>query len=664
MKKTVAFFLALAMMISLCAIFSGCSLIHVQDGFYFWEIYDGENNEEVIGYKISGCTKKVKKKDVIEIPSEIRGKPVLSITGSEDGFEGALATKIIVPEGVTRIVDGFENCPNLKTVELPDSLIEMFEDVFEGSPNVGTVENGFHYVDHWVVDRVESDQYLLRDDTEGIADFVDLRGIQDAEGNIHFPEGLRSIGDKVLKDAVITGDVTFPSTIQKMGYTVLEDAKVSGTVTFSSGIGKVYNNVLYKSEFSRVVLDCTALYFEDGGWEGVFPNCKIGELVVNSSSIGYAASVAQYGMSYAKIDKITTHGAVLPYLIATPDTLEVTSGSIPQGAFKQNNLTTLILGEGVTSVGPTAFAGCQKLKSLTVQNANLTLGAQAFYQTEITSVMAPASVIGSLPTAACTKLMVTSGAVSADTLVNASKITDLTLHNAVTTVAAGALSGCTSLKIAKAPARFVAELPKTKLEDLTVTGGTSLDGAALTGATALTKVTLSKELTAIGTDAFANTTALKAVYYGGTVADWAKIHFASATANPLSFAKSLYIDNSVVIEALDLATVSSYAFTGYAALAQVTFASTLTKIGEGAFTGCTGLVSLALGSALTEIGLNAFGGCDNIAEVSFATTEGWYRFESASSITGSLVSDYYLTDAARAATALVFTYADNVWKKI
>jgi hypothetical protein len=230
-------------------------------------------------------------------------------------------------------------------------------------------------------------------------------------------------------------------------------------------------------------------------------------------------------------------------------------------------------------------------------------------------------------------------------------------------VAEGALSGCTSLKIATVPARFVGALPKAKLTELTVTNGTSLDGAALVGATALTKITLSEELTAIGADAFAEATALKAVHYGGTVADWAKINFANAAANPLLFAKMLYVDNAVVIEAMNLTSVSSYAFAGYAALAQVTFASSLTKIGEGAFAGCTGLTALSLGAALAEIGIGAFAGCDNVTEVHFATTEGWARTERGST-SYSPIHNYYLEDAARAANLLTVTYAEHLWKKI
>ena len=664
MKRMIAFLLTVATVAALCVSLGACSLIRVKNGIYFTEVYD-ENNEEIIAYRITGCSKKTKKKDTIEIPSIIRGKPVVAIGSGDGGFEGAEATKIIVPEGVTKITSGFENCPNLTTVDLPESLEIMMNDVFEGSPKVGTVENGFRYVDGWIVARESGETYILRDDTVGVADYVKLNGIQDAAGNVRFPEGMRYIGDGVLENAVIGGDVTIPTTIKNMGWCLFENAQIEGTLTFPETITHMYNNILNHTKVTRVVINCTNLFFDDGGgWNGVFPNCTIGELVVNAGIITYHEEHTDDGMYHADIERLITRAELLPYLPAAPKTLEVTGGTVPQGAFKQGGIEALVLDEEVTSVGHTAFAGCAKLKSLTVKNAALTLGNQAFYQTAIETVMAPAAVIGTLPTAACTKLVITSGSVTADTLKDTSAITDLTLQSGVTSVASGALSGLAELKTAMVPVKYVGELPKAKLQSLNMTHGGMLEGGALAGASALTEIRFGLALTAIGENAFADATALKAVHYSGSVADWAKISFANATANPLCRAQSLYIDNAVVIEALGLTTVSNYAFAGYRTLAQVTFGEGLSKIGAGAFTGCTSLMMVSLPAALHEIGEGAFAGCTGVTEIQFATTEGWYRFESAASTSGNPISDYYLVDAERAMTALTVTYADSVWKKI
>ena len=663
MKRIIAFVLTVAALASLCVSLGACSLIHVKDGFYFTEEYD--ENDELIGYSITGGSKKTMKKEKLVFPSEIRGLPVIKVTAAWDGgFEGCLAKEIIIPEGVTKIVGGFDNCPNLTTVDLPDSLEIMMNDVFKGSPNVGTVENGFRYVDGWVVSRESGDTHILRDDTVGVADYVKLDGIQDSSGNVHFPEGMRYIGDCVFEESVIPGDVTIPTTVKNMGWSLFENAQIGGTLTFPKEITHMYNNILNRTNVTRVVLNCTNLYFDNCGWDGVFPRCTIGELVVNSSIITYHEEHNEDGMFNANINKLITRAEVLPYLPAAPKTLEVTGGAVTPGAFKQYNIEALILDEGVLSVGDTAFAGCTNLKSLTVKNANLTLGKQAFYQTGITTVTAPASVIGTLPTSACTELVVTAGTVTADTLKGASTVTELTLHSGVTAVAEGALASLTALKTATVPAKYVGELPKAKLEKLSITGGSTLESTALAGAMALTEVRFGTSITAIGENTFADAAALKAVHYSGTVADWAKISFANAAANPLYHAKSLYVNNAVVIEAIGLNTVSNYAFAGYKALAYVTFGENATKIGTSAFAGCTGLTALTLPASLFEIGKGAFADCTGITEVTFGDTTGWYRFESADATTGNQITEYYLSDAPRAAGVLTGTYADYVWRNI
>ncbi len=665
MRKILAFILSVAMLASAIAVLSGCGLINVSKGIYFDAIED--ENDEIIAYRITGCSKKVKKQDKIELPAEIKGKPVITIGGGAgDGFGGCLATEIIVPEGVTRIVGGFENCPNLKTVKLPDTLVSMMDRVFEGSPNVGFVENGFRYVDGWVVERVESEHYTLRGDTEGVADCISLSGIQDQEGNIHFPEGLRYLGYEALAREVIPGDVTLPKSLKNMDYVVFQEAKIGGTVTLPSTLKEIKATVFYRTQMARLVIECENLTIVEGGFEGVFPNSKIGELVVKSNVIAYDDDTVSDG-TYLKgcsIDTLITHAAALSYLHANPNVLEVTGGAVPVGAFKQSEVGTVILDAGVTSVGQGAFAGCVNLKSLTVKNEHLTLGAQAFYQTAIESITAPAGAIAALPTTACTALNVISGTVTADTVKGITNVKDLALGENVTSVATGALSALTALKNATVPAKFVGALPKGTLEKLTVTSGTALAEHALSGATALTEITLPASLVSIGANVFAEAAALKAVHYGGTVSDWSKISFATATANPLCIAKNLYVDNAVVIEAIGLNTVSDYAFAGYKALALVTFSESATKIGTSAFAGCTSLTSLSLPASIFEIGKGAFADCTGITEVTFGDTTGWDRFESADATISNRIAEYYLSDPARAAEVLTDTYADYVWKKV
>jgi hypothetical protein len=87
-----------------------------QDDFTFTEQTDG--------------TYSVKAKDVSALPSEVfipcfyNGKAVTAI--DNNAFQGASITKVVIPEGVTKIGEcGFDNCKKLTDVTLPSTLTEI-----------------------------------------------------------------------------------------------------------------------------------------------------------------------------------------------------------------------------------------------------------------------------------------------------------------------------------------------------------------------------------------------------------------------------------------------------------------------------------------------------------------------------------------------------------
>lgn len=58
------------------------------------------------------------------IPSEIKGKKVVSLESTFDGFTGLKS--VVVPEGVTSIGTAFHGCEQLEQVSLPESVAALF----------------------------------------------------------------------------------------------------------------------------------------------------------------------------------------------------------------------------------------------------------------------------------------------------------------------------------------------------------------------------------------------------------------------------------------------------------------------------------------------------------------------------------------------------------
>jgi hypothetical protein len=143
-------------------------------------------------------------------------------------------------------------------------------------------------------------------------------------------------------------------------------------------------------------------------------------------------------------------------------------------------METLVLEEGMTSIGNYAFFSCIGLPSVTIPNSVTSIGDHAFeYCSGLTSVTIPNSVtdIGSCAFREC------------------SGLTSVTIGNSVTSIGSGAFQSCSGLT--------------------SVTIGnsvTSIGSYAFDGCSGLTSVTIGNSVTSIGSEAFRECSGLTSVY--------------------------------------------------------------------------------------------------------------------------------------------------------
>ena len=207
------------------------------------------------------------------------------------------------------------------------------------------------------------------------------------------------------------------------------------------------------------------------------------------------------------------------------------------------SLTSMTIPDSVTSISSSTFASCTSLTSVTIPNSVTSIGEYAFYDCKsLTSVTIPGSVtsIGLYAFASCTSLTgiwVAEGNShyandASGVLFNKDKTTLVqcpgafaayTIPDSVTSIGDNTFDHCTSLTSVTIPDSV-----------------TSIGEWAFYWCTSLTSVTIPDGVTSIGWRAFSNCTSLTDVYYAGSKAQWKAISISSTGNDDLLTANIHY----------------------------------------------------------------------------------------------------------------------------
>ena len=260
----------------------------------------------------------------------------------------------------------------------------------------------------------------------------------------------------------------------------------------------------------------------------------------------------------------------------------------------------------VSSIGHSAFSGCNDLTSVAMGNTINFIGSDAF--------------------SSCLSLRAVTIGQSVKTIANfafygCSALTEIIIPDNVTTIGESICSYCNSLTSAT-------------IGD----GATGIGYRAFMGCRKLKEITIGKNVAFIGDEAFYNCTGLTKVNIKDLAA-WCLIDFdGSAAANPLCYAHHLFLDGQEIKDLVISETISeirNFTFTGGSGFTSIDLGH-VTSIGWASFASCTGLETINFGKSLTTIGNSAFGGCTGLKSLTFPrslTEIGYYAFQECDSLT-------------------------------
>ena len=591
--------------------------------------------------------------------------------------------KVMIEDGVTSIGNyAFYFCENLTSLTLPDSVTSIGDSAFDT-----------------------------------------CRGLT----NITIPEGVTNIGDCAFYDCSNLTSITIPDSVTSIGNGVLEACSSLKTISISCKSTLKKNNFGSQahlvSHISHILTKTAAkdvTCAEDGNKE--YWTCEhCGKYFLSDDTdpeTAMAVELSEIILPVIQHKNATTRGAVEPtetapgysgdrYCPACDTVLEkgytywiednltwklyedgtlnisgtgamknYTDYSSRQSpVFDNDIIKNVVIEDGVTSIGNSAFESCGGLTSVTIPDSVTSIGNFAFSGCEgLTNITIPNSVT-------CIGMKVFGGC---------SGLTSITIPNSVTSIDEGAFEFCSSLTSILLPDGITsigvgAFVNCESLTDITIPDGvTNIGDWAFEECSNLTSITIPSSVTNIGIRAFdgcSNLTSITIPDGVTSIGDWAFYHCNSLTnitipGSVTNIGHSTFFGckNLTSITILDgVTSIGMSVFSSCESLTDIIIPNSVTSIEEDAFSNCKSLTSITIPNSVTSIENFVFLGCSSLTDVTIpdsVTSIGTWAFKDCSSLTSITIPNSVTSigeavfDNCNDLTDIYYLDTKMKWKKI
>ena len=341
--------------------------------------------------------------------------------------------------------------------------------------------------------------------------------------------------------------------------------------------------------------------------------------------------------------------------------------------YGKNTLETIIIGDGITSIGDEAFSGCSSLTSITIPDGITSIGDDAFYgcnklesfisplasddnrcliikdtlvafsSAGLDSYTIPSGInnIGKKVFSECsslTSIVIPEGVKSIDfrAFYDCSSLTNITLPRGLADIGQQAFCKCSSLTSITLPEGVTsigsyAFYGCSSLTNITIPEGVkSIGNRTFYDCSSLTNITLTRGLTDIGQQAFYNCSSITSITLPEGLTS-----IGSSAFNNCSGLTSITIPDGV-------ASIGDYTFYNCSKLTNITLPEGVKSIGYRAFYDCSSLTNITLSRGLTDIGQQAFYNCSSITSITLPeglTSIGSGAFSNCSGLTSITIPE-------------------------
>ena len=309
---------------------------------------------------------------------------------------------IMLPDTLTNIGDyAFMYCRNLQSVDFPKSLKDIGEGAFINCIKLNSVT---------LPDTVETigkgafrlckalTEFKLSGGAASIGDYAFFQC--EALKTVILPEGLTAIGDYAFQHCIALEELVIPGSVTDMGEYMLSQSAVKA-VTLKEPMARIGKNAFSASELESITIPATVTEIGNSAfkrcgkltnvhYEGTEDDWHIISIGGENEELMLATDF--YSPDFGKLtwslsgSTLTVSGKGIMKHYG-----DGTSGM--DGLGNRDLVRNLIIEEGVTSIGRSAFVNFSKLQTVSLPNTLTSIGESAFNGcSALTSIVIPDSV--------------------------------------------------------------------------------------------------------------------------------------------------------------------------------------------------------------------------------------------------------------------------------
>ena len=273
-------------------------------------------------------------------------------------------TTVSLPDGVTSIgKEAFKECGSLTTINLPDSITTIGANAFNGTKLTGPLN-------------IPSSLVSLGDNA--------FNGCSGITGTLVFPAAMENISTNVFAGCSGVEEIVLPRGVLTIGAGAFNNCSGVQRLWLTNSIQSIGANAfngmksLKKVYFSGTILEWeTGIQWADKGYQ-------IGVAITTNEETASGSCGEALTWSLNSAGDLTVSG--------TGEMADFAATGAPWAEYREQ-IKLVIVRQGVTSIGSSAFQDCKNLETVSLPGSLTALGKAAFLRCgELTNVKLPASL--------------------------------------------------------------------------------------------------------------------------------------------------------------------------------------------------------------------------------------------------------------------------------